>query len=42
MNEVQRIWIRARDLYGHTNDRRAPSPGISALLAEALQGEQAA
>lgn len=39
VNDIERIWTRARDLYGHVNDRRVPSAGLSALLLALLDGE---
>lgn len=32
MNEVERIWTRSRERYGHPFGRRGPSMGITAIL----------
>ena len=32
MNEVELIWTRSRERYGHPFGRRVPSPGIAAVL----------
>lgn len=34
MNDVERLWVAARNRNGEHNDRRRPSAGIAALLLE--------